>query len=122
MYSLSDALLTQHLRQLSPIRCAEPTIAQLHRYFEDVVLENNLSALVVESLPFRAQRPARDKARLRELARGGRRTFFFAGHGDALSEVFAGMNSEPGLETVVLQRAENDPANEHFVVIADARF
>ena len=122
MYSLYDALLTQHLRQLSPIRCAEPTIAQLHRYFEDVVLENNLSALVVESLPFRAQRTARDKARLRDLARGGRQTFFFAAHGDALSEILADTNLEPGLEPVVLQRDENDPSNEHFVVIADARF
>ncbi len=54
MYSLYHSLLAQHSRQVTPVRCAEQTIAQLHRYFEDVVLENNLAALVVESLPFAA--------------------------------------------------------------------
>ena len=48
MYSLYSAILAQHFRQLTPVRCAEQTIAQLHRYFEDVVLENSLAALVVE--------------------------------------------------------------------------
>ena len=37
MHSLYQALLTQHARQLTSVRCAEQTIAQLHRYFEDVV-------------------------------------------------------------------------------------
>jgi hypothetical protein len=86
MHSLYDVLLTQHARQLSPVRCAVSTILQLHRYFEDVVLENNLGALVIESLPLAAKRPAREKARVRELARGGRRAFFFVRQADALSE------------------------------------
>ena len=65
MLSLYSALLAQHPRQLTPVRCAEQTIAQLHRYFEDVVLENNLSALVVEGLLPEAQRSLRDVARVR---------------------------------------------------------
>ena len=68
MHSLYDALLAQHPRQLSPVRCAPQTIAQLHRYFEDVILENDLGALIVESLPPSQKRLAREKARLRELA------------------------------------------------------
>ena len=63
MHSLYQALLTQHSRQLTPVRCAEQTIAQLHRYFEDVVLENNLAALVIERLPMKAERSLRDLAR-----------------------------------------------------------
>ena len=65
MLSLYSALLAQHPRQLIPVRCAEPTIVQMHRYFEDVVLENNLAALVVESLLPETQRSLRDIARAR---------------------------------------------------------
>ena len=60
-------LLAQHPRQLTPIRCAPSTIAQLHRYFEEVVLENSLGALVIESLPQIAERSARETTRVRDL-------------------------------------------------------
>jgi len=122
MHSLYDVLLTQHARQLTPVRCAQQTIAQLHRYFEDVVLENNLSALVVESLPLSPRRPAREKARLREIASGGRRSFFFVSQRDSLGDILNGVGLDTGSEPVVLQRGEQDLINEHFVVIADARF
>ena len=122
MYSLYDALLTQHARQLTPVRCAHSTIAQLHRYFEDVVLENNLGALVIESLPLAAKRPNRERSRFRELARGGRRAFFFVRQADALNEVFAGWNPNAGLDSLALLHPDHNYANEHFVVIADARF
>src|SRR5919202_893772 len=68
MLSLYSALLAQHARQLTPVRCAEQTVAQLQRYFEDVVLENNLGALVVECLLPEAQRAMREIARVREIA------------------------------------------------------
>ncbi len=122
MHSLYDALLTQHSRQLTPVRCAHSTIAQLHRYFEDVVLENNLGALVIESLPLSARRPNREKARFRDLARGGRRAFFFVPQADALNEVFGGWNPNAGLNSLALLHPDHNNANEHFVVIADARF
>jgi diguanylate cyclase (GGDEF)-like protein len=122
MYSLYDALLTQHSRQLTPVRCDRSTIAQLQRYFEDVVLENNLNALVIESLPLAARRPNHEKARFRELARGGRRAFFFVRQADALNEVFGGWNPNAGLNSLALLHPDHNYANEHFVVIADARF
>ena len=90
MHSLFDALLAQHTRQLTPVRCAHSTISQLHRYFEDVVLENNLSALVIESLPYAPKRSAREIARVRDLARAGRRTFFFVGPTDDVAESIDG--------------------------------
>ena len=122
MHSLFDALLAQHARQLTPVRCAHSTIAQLHHYFEDVVLENNLGALVIESLPLSAKRTNREQARFRELARGGRRAFFFVRQADALNEVFGGWNPNAGLNSLALLHPDHDCANEHFVVIADARF
>jgi diguanylate cyclase (GGDEF)-like protein len=123
MYSLFNALLAQHSRQLTPVRCAHSTIAQLHRYFEDVVLENNLSALVIESLPPSGKRSPREIARLRELARGGRRTFFFTGGHDDLNNSLEGVDfDEKNIAPVNLPYSVREQSNEHFVVIADARF
>jgi diguanylate cyclase (GGDEF)-like protein len=122
MHSLFDALLAQHARQLKPVRCAHSTIAQLHRYLEDVVLENNLNALVIESLPSAAKRTPREIARVRNLARGGRRTFFFVGQTDDLGDNLAGAAFNGSVAPVLLQHPGTHHADEHFVVIADARF
>lgn len=122
MYSLFNALVTQHARQLTPVRCAYSTIAQLHRYFEDVVLENSLSALVVEGLPTSGKRSARDLARMRELARGGRRTFFFVAQADEFPDRLESTGLTDNFAPVMLQYPTTGHANEHFVVIADARF
>ena len=102
-----------------PVRCAYSTVAQLHRYFEEVVLENNLSALVIESLPLQSKRTAREKARIRELARGGRRTFFFVNQADALNELAGGLGVAAPL---IMPQTQDAHVNEHFIVIADARF
>jgi diguanylate cyclase (GGDEF)-like protein len=121
MLSLYSALLAQHPRQLTPVRCAEQTIAQLHRYFEDVVLENNLAALVVESLLPEAQRSLRDMARVREVGAAARYGFFFVSPDDALATV--PLSDEPFDEKpVVMKKTAQAAFDERFVVIADARF
>jgi diguanylate cyclase (GGDEF)-like protein len=121
MLSLYSALLAQHSRQLTPVRCAEPTIVQLHRYFEDVVLENNLAALVVESLLPEAQRSLRDVSRVREVGRLARYAFFFTAPEDALSTAHLSCDNER--EPILLNKPDGgDAAGERFVVIADARF
>jgi diguanylate cyclase (GGDEF)-like protein len=121
MHSLYQALLTQHSRQLTPVRCAEQTIAQLHRYFEDVVLENNLAALVIESLPMKSERSLRDLARVREVGRAAHKAFFFVSSGDALNDLPL-RTSEREREPVLLKRESDEKTYERFVVIADARF
>ena len=121
MHSLYHALLQQHPRQLTSVRCAEQTIAQLHRYFEDVVLENNLAALVIESLPLKQERSLRDLARVREIGRAANRAFFFVGAKDALHDLPLCTN-EKDREPVLLRRAEHEPDFERFVVVADTRF
>ena len=122
MYSLYDVLLAQHARQLTPVKCAYSTIVQLHRYFEDVVLENSLNALVIESLPLSGRRPAREKARVRDLARGGRHAFFFVDRADELNELVTGVGPQPVVTPVLLPQSKINQFKEHFVVIADARF
>jgi len=122
MSTLYDVLIRQHSRQLTPVRGAHSTIAQLHRYFEDVVLENNLNALVIESLPAVGKQLGREKARLRELARGGRRTFFLVDNADGLKEILNSAGTASDLAPVILQHAGRHHVNEHFVVIADTRF
>ncbi|HLA12526.1 MAG TPA: sensor domain-containing diguanylate cyclase [Pyrinomonadaceae bacterium] len=121
MYSLYHSLLAQHSRQLTPVRCAPSTIAQLHRYFEDVVLENNLGALVVESLPSSGERTAREIARARGLEKTTRNLFLFLGPDDALNLSLAHRAADRR-KAVVLQKSLHDESPERFVVIADARF
>ena len=121
MLSLYSALLAQHPRQLTSVRCAEQTIAQLHRYFEDVVLENNLAALVVESLLPEAQRSLRDMARVREVGQAARYGFFFVSPDDALSSLplsDEGFDEKP----LMIKKTAQAAFDERFVVIADARF
>ena len=120
MYSLLDSLLAQHPRQLTPIRCAPSTIAQLHRYFEEVVLENSLGALVIESLPQIAERSARETTRVRDLVHCAKDVFLFVGADDALSQLMRTRGKE-SREAIVLEQ-QPDAVYERFVVIADARF
>src|SRR6185436_11834572 len=121
MYSLYHSLLAQHPRQLMPVRCASSTIAQLHRYFEDVVLENNLGALVVESLPASPQRPARDISRIKELDQAAKNLFLWVSPEDALSSLVLSRGKE-STKPIVFERTDQGNEYERFVVIADARF
>jgi diguanylate cyclase (GGDEF)-like protein len=121
MLSLYQTILAQHPRQLTPVRCASQTVAQLHRYFEDVVLENGLAALVVESLPLKAERTQRSLERLQAIGRAARHAFYFAAPGDALHSFEFGSEGSTRA-AVTIERAEADSDSEHFVIIADARF
>ncbi|MDQ6653606.1 MAG: sensor domain-containing diguanylate cyclase [Acidobacteriota bacterium] len=104
-----------------PVPCAASTIAQLHRYFEDVVLENNLAALVVESLPTSPERPARDSVRIKELDKAAKNLFLWVSPQDALSSLVLSRGKE-NTKSVVFERTDQGDNFERFVVIADARF
>lgn len=121
MYSLYHSLLAQHSRQLTPVRCAKSTIAQLHRYFEDVVLENNLAALVVESLPTSGERLPREVARVQKLGRVAQNFFLTVTANDTLSEL-GGSRDNADDNLVIFDRRDQAGISEHFVVIADAQF
>jgi diguanylate cyclase (GGDEF)-like protein len=94
---------------------------QLHRYFEDVELENNLAALVVESLLTETQRSLRDIARVREMGRLARYAFFFASPEDAFYSTELS-DGESDREPILVKKSGDGEVKERFVVIADARF
>ena len=121
MHTLYNFLVAQHSKQLNPVRCRETTISQLHRYLEDVVIENNLPALVIECLPTSEQRSAREIGRLRDLDRTSHNCFLMLTRQDAFSKLLSNESAEFG-KVQVLDRIENSQANERFVVIADTRF
>jgi diguanylate cyclase (GGDEF)-like protein len=120
MYSLYDSLLAQHSKQLTSVSCTGSTIAQLQRYLEDVVLENNLNALVVEGLPASPQRPAREIARIKELDQAAGNLFLWLSPQDALSTLVL-RGGQGDTKSVVFETDESHGA-ERFVVIADSRF
>src|SRR5258705_6970255 len=121
MYSLYHSLLAQHPRQLTPIRCASSTIAQLQRYFEDVVIENNLGALVIETLPTAAERSLREISRVREVAKAARDFFLFVSPEDPLARLILAGGKDSN-QPVVVRRVDQGDVSERFVVIADGRF
>jgi diguanylate cyclase (GGDEF)-like protein len=87
MRSLYQFLLAEYPRQLTPIRCSQSTIAQLHRSFEDVVIENRLDAFVVETLPATLEPSGREIERLLELALTARDLFVLTDKGDPLASL-----------------------------------
>lgn len=48
MYSIYNVLTSQHPDEFVPVRCNEQTVTRLISYFEDVVAEQKLDALVLE--------------------------------------------------------------------------
>jgi diguanylate cyclase (GGDEF)-like protein len=87
---------------------------------EDVVLENKLSALVIESFPLVAKRAPREHVRLREIGSAAQSSFFLVGGGDPLTSL-AGEKGKDS-QFVFLEFNQGSRPNGRFVVIADARF
>jgi len=120
MYSLYHTLLAQHSKQLTPVRCGGHTISQLHRYLEEVILDNKLGALLVQSFPFATKRTARELKRVRELGLVADSSFFLVGKDDPL--VALGSDKGKDSNCLFLELGPESRQNGRFVVIADSRF
>lgn len=77
MHSLFYVLTDQHREEFAPVRCNEQTVSRLVRYFEDVVTENTLSALVIEGRCLTGE-ASRQKKRLTKLAAVARQVYLFS--------------------------------------------
>lgn len=77
MHSLFYVTNSQHSEDLTPVRCNRQTLTRLVRYFEDVVVENKLSALVIEGRCLDGD-PAREGERLGTLAGVARHLYVFS--------------------------------------------
>jgi len=67
----------------------------------DVVIENKLSALVIEGFPFVTRRAPREHARLREIAGIAKRSFFLVAGGDPLISLATEQPTEPAATSKV---------------------
>jgi diguanylate cyclase (GGDEF)-like protein len=76
MNSLYYMLIDQHREEFSPVRCNEQTASRLARYFEDIVTENKISALVIEGRCLNGDL-LRETGRLARLVASSRRTYLF---------------------------------------------
>jgi diguanylate cyclase (GGDEF)-like protein len=76
MHSLFYVLADQHREEFAPVRCNEQTASRLVRYFEDVVTENRISALVIEGRCLNGDQ-LRESERLARLVASSRRTYLF---------------------------------------------
>ena len=120
MYSLYNSLLAQHPRQLTPIRCSVSTITKLQTYFEDVILENSLNALVVESIPAVDVRPNREATRVKKLVEAAENVVLFVTGKDSHAQVVE--SRSPTKRPAMVLEKTGEGVNERFVVIADSRF
>lgn len=120
-HSLYHSLLAQHPRQLTPIRCASSTIDQLRRFFEEVVLENNLGALVVDGFASGERTSSGEASRVRALIDIARDVFLFANESDSSCAGLRRTRAQEPTNVVILEQTM-ESSNERFVVIADARF
>jgi diguanylate cyclase (GGDEF)-like protein len=121
MHSLYHSLIAQHPKQLTPLRCAPSTITQLHRYFEDVVLENHLNALVVEGLPLSSERTTGEIARFRNLDKTSYGLFLTLNKDDELIAAL-GDREKRNIKSMIWHSTDHDRFNDRFLVIADAHF
>lgn len=123
MSTLFDALLSQHARTLAPMRYTAPMTMQLQSFFEEVVLENSLEALVIESLPLRAARKMREVERVRRIGRTARYPFFLVSPQDELTDWFEkGQTADRDSNLILLPRLAESSPPENFLVIADTHF
>src|ERR1051325_1886500 len=77
MYSLHYVLSSQHGDEFAPVRCNEQTIKRLVRYFEEVVTESKLPALVIEGRCLDGDSP-RELERLTKLAAVAHHVYLFS--------------------------------------------
>jgi len=76
MYSLFNVLTSQHDDEFAPVKCNHLTVSRLVGYFEDVVTENKLSALVIEGRCLDSE-PTRLSERTAKLASWSKRLYLF---------------------------------------------
>lgn len=119
MYSLFYVLSNQHGEEFAPVRCNEQTIMRLVRYFEDVVTENKLSALVIEGRCPNGDR-ARESERLANLAEVARHLYLFSCDGACHTRTW---NPEASQRLSILEESDfHGIETGPFILVMDQRF
>ena len=119
MHSLYYLLTEQHRDEFAPMRCSEQTVSRLLGYFEDVVTENKLSALVIEGRCLDGD-PIRERKRLTALAESSRQVYLFSCDSGCNRRSW---DPAPAVELTTLE----DPKNHEietgaFILVMEPRF
>jgi diguanylate cyclase (GGDEF)-like protein len=119
MHSLYYLLTEQHRDEFAPMRCSEQTVSRLLGYFEDVVTENKLSALVIEGRCLDGD-PIRERKRLAALAESSRQVYLFSCDSGCNRRSW---DPAPALELTTLEDAKNHEIETGaFILVMEARF
>jgi diguanylate cyclase (GGDEF)-like protein len=119
MNSLFSVLNNQHGDEFAPLRCNPQTVSRLIRYFEDLAVEHELSALVIEGRCLDGQ-SSRESERLGRLAARTRRLYLISCDPQCRQRTW---DPVPALNVSFLQESgyhnlEPGP----FVLVTDPRF
>jgi diguanylate cyclase (GGDEF)-like protein len=119
MNSLYYVLTDQHREEFAPVRSNEQTVTRLVRYFEDVVIENNLSALVIEGRCLNGE-PSRETKRLATLDATARRVYLFSC--DSECDAGAWKPETSHMLTTLEERDYHAIETGPFILIMEPRF
>lgn len=119
MYSLFYVLTKQHGDEFAPIRSNEQTVKRLVGYFEDVVTEEKLSALVLEGRCLNGD-PAREVERAAKLASTARQIYLFSCDHDCAARTWE-PEEFPNL-TVLEEREHHKIETGPFILVMESRF
>jgi diguanylate cyclase (GGDEF)-like protein len=119
-HSLYQVLIDQHGQEFAPVRCSQQTILRLVRYFEDVVTENRLSALVVQGRCLDGKEPSREAERLARLASEAKHLCMFSWEDDSSALTWT---PEPSPKLTLLRESDRDHIEPGpFILVMDPRF
>jgi diguanylate cyclase (GGDEF)-like protein len=119
MYSLHNVLTNQHGDEFAPVRSNEQTVKRLVSYFEDVVTESKLSALVIEGRCLDGD-PQREAERLSKLKAAVRHLYLFSCDEECSTRTW---NPEDDRNLTVLQERESHCIETGpFILVIDPRF
>ena len=119
MHSLYYVLTDQHREEFAPVRGNQQTVSRLVRYFEDVVTENKLSALVIEARCLNGD-PARETQRLAKLVAASRRVYLFSGNSECPARTWA---PQPAFKLTNVEEGDHHSRETGpFILVMEPRF
>ena len=119
MHSLFHVIAQQHGDDLAPLRCNERSVLRLARYFEDLVAENKLPALVVEGRCLGGH-PLKEPERLAKLAAVSRRLYLFCC--DAMCGERTWMPETSARLIAIEEPGHHELETGPFILVSDPRF
>lgn len=119
MYSLFYVLSKQHGDEFAPIRSNEQTVKRLVGYFEDIVIEQKLSALVLEGRCLNGD-SAREAERTSRLASIASQIYLFSCDHDCSARTWE-PEEFPNL-TVLEERDHHKLETGPFILVMEPRF